>query len=315
MSTLSDTEHRQHYAAALRAMCQRRGIAPTGYALAALLRSAGYPVHANTLDKHLRGERSPRGSTVEKVLRGLSASDVERALLLTPGPGTPRPPVLSWRDALARDLDKGRETEEVLWWYQIGLIDQDDVCIEQRRTVVGPEGLRAVSFGPGQLGGLVFDMLDTSALGLQVQAHRHSPTGELHPVTAVPHVIQVEPGDNRYGIVVRLGELIKNETLVWTVRYRWPGLWRSLRLKGTSTSNFNFSGRPAVTKTTVELVVPASEFGDLKLVRLVPDSGTIEQTQVDNEVRIRWIVLAPPGSLSFHLNSARHARTAPEPGA
>ncbi|HSH61435.1 MAG TPA: hypothetical protein VK988_17690 [Acidimicrobiales bacterium] len=312
---MEESERRKRYAAALRAMCKLRGIAPTGYALAKFLRAAGHPVHANTLDKHLKGERYPRGSTVEKILRGLSATDAERTLLLSPGPSPARPSVLSWRDALVHGVDKGREREEVAWWHRVGLTDDGDLCIEQRRTVVGTGGLQAVSFGPGQLGNLAFDLLDTSRLGLQVHAQRLSRDG-LHPVPAAAHVVQVEPQANRYGMIVRFGQIISPvETLVWRVSYRWPGLWRSLRLKGTSSSNLNFSEPPSVIKMTVEVVAALEEFGDLVLLRLSPDSGTLEQREAGNDRQIRWVVHSPPSSVRFQLSSPRHAKPKESPGA
>ncbi len=302
-----EEDRRQRYAEALRAMCKLRGIPATGYALARVLQAAGRPVHANTLDKLLRAERSARGATTQKILSGLSASNAERAMLLAPERTSNRRLAVSWRDALVRDVDKGRDQEEVRYWYRIGTEDDGDSCVEQRRTVVGPDGLRAVSFGPGQRGALTFDLLDTTRLGLAVRAERLE-DGELVPVPAAAHVVEVEPGANKYAIIVRFGELIPaGTTVVWTVRYRWPGMWRSLRLKGVSSSTVNFLAPPTMTKASIECEAPAHEFADLQLVRLQPDSGVVEYRRGGEDVRLRWVMLTPPSSVHYQLLSARHA--------
>lgn len=306
---MEEAETRQRYARALQAMCRARGIPATGYALAARLRASGVYVHSNTLEKLLRGERRPRAATIDRVMQGLGASDAELALL----PGSERRPsgrhVVSWRDALLRDVDIGRESEEVRRVFEIGLRDEDDICIQRRTTKVGAGGLRAVSFTEGQTGTLRFDLLDTSLLDLQAEVRRLTESGE-QPVRAVPHIVQVDPVAQRLGIVVRFSEPIVNESIVWTVRFRWPGMWRSLREEGLSTGSARFSGKPLITKATVEAIAPASGFDDLILVQLSPERGTVEHERVGDQVHARWVLQSVPPEVNYELRSLRHMESA-----
>lgn len=306
---MKSESERQRVASVLSGMCGRRGIPATGGALASVLRAAGHPIHAYTLGRLLRGESSPRRSTIDEIARGLGASAAERALLLGPEPKPSARHLISVPEVLLRELredSKARVEEEVLWWHEVGLADEDDVCVQQRRTVVGPEGLRAIGFSPGQVGDLIFDSVDTARLGLEVSAMRLSPHGEER-VLADAHFAEIDPSRNQYRIVVRFSETIRDELIVWTVRFHWPGFWRSLRDVGTSSHRLRLGGgEPIVTKTTFEVVAPAPEFDDLMFVRRSPDLGTVERQRVEEKVLIRWLLPTPPSVVSFDIHAPRH---------
>lgn len=293
---------RQRYAAALRALCESRRIPPTGYALAATLRAAGYSVHPNTLKEHLNGHRLPRGATVQRILNGLAASSDERAVVLAFERRPAPPHVVSLRDALALDVDKGRVSEEVLWSYRIGRTDEEDECVERRRTQVGTEPLRSVSFGPGQIGRLAFDFLDSSRLNMTLLAQRES-GGHVFDIPAQAHIVEIEPAANRYRLIVRFGEPVQNGSLRWVVRYRWPGLWRSLRLKGVSTGHLKLDGDTRVVRASVELAADEREFLNLRFKPLSPHGGTVTRARGHDQPCIRWTVEDPVGALRFEVRA------------
>lgn len=303
---MTDDDRGERLAAALIAMCKLRNIPTSGYALSKYLRSAGFSVHQNTLDMILKGRRWPRRTTLESILSGLNASDSEHDLIISmDSPAPRRAGIVSWLDAIKPYLDKGRDKEEVVWEYWVGLTDHEDTCVEHRRTTIGPGGLSFVSFEPGQIGISIFDLLDTARLDLRIQG-THLGDGSRRPVTMIPQPIQLEPSENRLGVAICLSEALSEGCLVWSLTYRWPGLWRSLREEGMSRGRLNFPGpNPAVTKASVVVKAPVPRFDDLELAPQFPRSGTVKRETNRSAVHIRWTVDRPVSSLGFELRSGR----------
>jgi hypothetical protein len=309
---LNEEERRRGFAEALRSILSMRNITPSGPALAAWLHTRGVRVHPHTLKELLEGKRTPRPSTVERLLQALDATEYERALLTRPAAEAQHHAApVSLVDAFASSgaIDRARVSEEVLWHYTIGDTDEDDACRETRRTRAGPEGLQVVSFGPGQFGGTGARLFDLPKYKLQVTARRLS-APDRPRLPAQLQVLQVEPARNRLRTVVLFAEPVANEIVEWTVSYRWPGLWRSLRVQGTSVGSLRFGPPPAITKTSVVLDANTNHFGDLKLVPLTPDGGHLQTARHAGRVVVTWEVRLPPNEVRFEVRSDRHRRSA-----
>lgn len=302
-----DQHRRQQYAEALRTLCKSREIPASGHSLATVLRAAGCYLHPNTLKEQLAGKRLPRAATVEQILNALSASADERALLLSFASGPSEPEIVVMRDALLQGLDIGRLSNEVTWSYTIGLRDDQDECVEERLTTVGPEGTQSLSFSIGQIGGLKFGLLDLSQIDLHVMAKRFT-NGRMWKATPVSwQVFELEPRASRYRIAVRFSEILRNEKVLWTVRYRWPGLWRSLREAGHGSGQVGTTGNSEWRKGTVVLKAPRGEFGDLELLPQPAAMGRRTDLSDKENVGIGWTVDQPPGAMRFEVRSDRHA--------
>lgn len=208
-----------------------------------------------------------------------------------------------------QDVDKGRHAEDVLWRYYIGRSDDEDYCIERRRTTIGAEGLLSMSFGPGQLSEVSFDLLDSTQLSATVHA-QHLHGGSAEDLKTAIHVVEVDPQAPRYHLIVRFGRRLEHGTVVWTVRYRWPALWRPLRTTGVDAGQLNIGGTVDVRSASAELVAPAAEFHDLQLIP-ASQFGTVTRESSNEHVRILWRVDQPLSALRFDVRSARQAIRAP----
>lgn len=295
------------FAAALRMLLTVRHIPPSGPALAARLRRAGVSIHARTLTLLLRGERTPRPSTVERILQALDATDIERALvsqsLGSEAPNAVQTVSLVKAFVASGAVDRGRVREEVVWHYSIGSVDDEDRCTEMRRTHAGPEGLQVITFGPGQFGSAGFELLDLPKLGLHVRAARRTSADRPTDIATSLHVLELEPASNRYRVVVQFADRLIDEDVEWTVSYRWPGLWRSLRQHGLSVGRLRLESPPAITSTSVVLDAPAATFGDLTLLPVAPESGELHGQQQGDRLQVTWNVRLPPVELRFEVRS------------
>ncbi len=307
-----EEDRRKRFAAALQVLLSTRHVPASGPALAARLKAAGVDVHPHTLTKLLRGERSPRPSTVERILAALDATDVERALIgraLAADP-TGVAQVVSLVEAFVSTgaIDRGRMRESVRWHYVIGDSDDEDRCTEIRRTRAGPEGLQVVSFGPGQFGSAGFELLDLPKIGLHVGAARRFSAGKPIEIGTSLHILELEPAGNRYRVVVQFAEPIIDEDVEWAVSYRWPGLWRSLRHHGIGVGRLRFEPPPAITSTTIVLDAAADHFDDLQLVPVAPEGGELHRKRDSDRLRVTWDVRLPPVDVRCEIHSERHKR-------
>lgn len=269
------------------------------------MRQAGQPVNHRNLANALAGKTRPQRATINKILNGVGATDVERRLVFDAWEAFPeRPASITIVRALggAKEVDRGRSKETVIWRYLVGNSDERDIAIEIRKTLVGPEGLRLASFGPGQLGQLSFALENLPLIEFQVEARRVVKGKLAEKVPTFLHVVDLHPETHQYRMVVQFAGLEPGETVHWEAQYNWPGLWRSLRLGGSSSGRVraNSKDRPEVTKASVEVVADQRVFPDLEL------KPSLEGVEVKRRVKDRhwwltWTVETFPNDMVFQV--------------
>ncbi len=302
----------QRFVAALMAVLAAHHAPTDAAGLARLTTNAGSRIHRNTLKQALAGSRLPQLGTVNKILRAIKANDFERSALLAaweqPNAVDSQRFTRTLIDALGgpEAINRGRESEIVTWRYLVGLSDDEDFAIEERFTRVGPEGLSLASFGPAQRGPMDFLLSDYARTAASVNAEVLRTGEPAHTVPAVIHVDAVDLERQQYRMIAQFAEVSPGDTLRWVVQYRWPGIFNSLRMGGSSVGqvSMNMSGRTHVTSGSVEVLAEKATFPDLELVPLSDDgeSSASSKTRGDTEYwRLKWQVDGHPTVMRFQL--------------
>ena len=299
----------------LRELLRARSIPSNPTALHQVLKAQGLAVHRHTLAKLLSGETSrPRRSTLELVCRGLRTSALERRSLMSAAANPAPVRAVSILDALggSTELDRGRELEYFEVRYLVGDADEDDRVVETRETTVGSVGMRLASFGPGQLGRSYFPIEDLPRLEPRLEATRLN-QGDAQPIQTFLHVVDLVPEQRQLRFVAQFSDVEPGDIIRWRAEYRWPGLWRSLRLGGQSDGRIgvNRLGRPFVPVASVVVVADARLFPDLELTSLASDDIARRESEVRRGTdktyhKLTLRVDGTPEQIVFRVSSEQH---------
>lgn len=217
-------------AKAIASVLRSRDVPVEAASLSRFLKERGHPVHRATLEKILSGESRPQHRTLEKILDGVRASQVERQMVWAAwersGDRSHTLATVSVLAALggAKQVDVGRREETVTWRYFIGATAAEDEVVEIRHTLIGPEPMTLASCGPGQFGTPGYALEDLPTLDFRVRAFRLVNDQPTDRIPTALHVVTIAPERRQQRLAIQFSDTKPGEWIAWELRYRMRDL-------------------------------------------------------------------------------------------